>query len=99
MIYKFMPYERLSWRDVWAGALVAAALFVIGKTIVGPYFAASSFISTYGAAGSVIVVLVWVYWSTQILLLGAEVTRAFVQEFGPQPVPVSVGPRRIVARS
>jgi membrane protein len=99
MIYKFMPYERLSWRNVWAGALVAAALFVLGKTVLGPYFAASSFISTYGAAGSVIVVLVWVYWSTQILLLGAEVTRAFVQEYGPRPAPVSVGPRRIVARS
>lgn len=99
MIYKFMPYERLSWRDVWAGALTAAALFVLGKTVLGPYFAASSFISAYGAAGSVIVVLVWVYWSTQILLLGAEVTRAFVQEYGPQPQPVSVGPRRIVARS
>jgi membrane protein len=99
MIYKFMPYERLPWRDVWGGAFVAAALFVLGKSVVGPYFAGSSFVSSYGAAGSVIVVLVWVYWSTQILLLGAEVTRAFVQEFGPQPQPVSVGPRRIVARS
>ncbi|HEV8198700.1 MAG TPA: YihY/virulence factor BrkB family protein [Candidatus Polarisedimenticolia bacterium] len=99
MIYKFMPYERLPWRDVWAGAAVAAGLFVVGKSLVGPYFAGSSFISSYGAAGSVIVVLVWVYWSTQILLLGAEVTRAFVQEFGPEPPPVSIGPRRIVSRA
>ena len=99
MIYKFMPYERLPWRDVWAGAVVAAALFVVGKSLAGPYFAGSSFISSYGAAGAVIVVLVWVYWSTQILLLGAEVTRAFVQEFGPKPPPVSIGPRRIVSRA
>jgi membrane protein len=99
MIYKFMPYERLAWRGVWAGAAVAAALFVAGKSLVGPYFAGSSFISSYGAAGSVIVVLVWVYWSTQILLFGAEVTRAFDQEFGPKPTPVSIGPRRIVARA
>jgi membrane protein len=99
MIYKFMPYERLPWRHVWAGAVVAAGLFVLGKSLLGPYFAASSFISTYGAAGSVIVVLVWVYWSSQILLFGAEVTRAVVQESGPPPVLRSVGPRRIAART
>ena len=99
MIYKFMPYEELPWRHVWAGALTAAALFVVGKSLLGPYFAGSKFISSYGAAGSVIVVLVWVYWSTQILLFGAEVTRAVAQEYGPKPPPVSVGPRRIAARS
>lgn len=99
MIYKFMPYERLPWRHVWAGALTAAALFVIGKSLLGPYFAGSKFISSYGAAGSVIVVLVWVYWSSQILLFGAEVTRAVAQEYEPKPPPVSVGPRRIAARS
>jgi membrane protein len=99
MIYKFMPYEKLPWRNVWAGALTAAALFVVGKSLLGPYFAGSKFISSYGAAGSVIVVLVWVYWSTQILLFGAEVTRAVAQEYGPQPPPISVGPRRIAARS
>ncbi|HET8947432.1 MAG TPA: YihY/virulence factor BrkB family protein [Candidatus Polarisedimenticolia bacterium] len=99
MIYKFMPYERLPWRGVWAGAAVAAGLFVLGKSVVGSYFAGSSFISSYGAAGSVIVVLVWVYWSTQILLFGAEVTRAVVQEVGSRPPPVSVGPRRIVSRA
>jgi membrane protein len=99
MIYKFMPYERLPWRHVWAGAVVAAGLFVLGKSLLGPYFAASSFISTYGAAGSVIVVLVWVYWSSQILLFGAEVTRAVAQEYAPRPAPLSIGPRRIAART
>ena len=99
MIYKFMPYERLPWRNVWAGALTAAGLFVVGKSLLGPFFAGSKFISSYGAAGSVIVVLVWVYWSTQILLFGAEVTRAVAQEAGPQPPPIAVGPRRIAART
>ena len=70
------------------GALVTAGLFTIGKFLIGLYLGASSFASTYGAAGSVVVVLVWVYYSSQIILLGAEFTRAYVEQFGPRPPPV-----------
>jgi membrane protein len=88
MIYKVLPDVRLTWSDVWVGALVTAGLFTIGKFLIGLYLGASSFASTYGAAGSVVVVLVWVYYSSQIILLGAEFTRAYVEQFGPRPPPV-----------
>lgn len=88
MIYKVLPDVKLTWSDVWVGALVTAGLFTIGKFLIGLYLGASSFASTYGAAGSVVVVLVWVYYSSQIILLGAEFTRAYVEQFGPRPPPV-----------
>jgi membrane protein len=88
MIYKVLPDVKLAWVDVWVGALVTAGLFTVGKFLIGLYLGTSSFASTYGAAGSVIVVLVWVYYSTQIILLGAEFTRAYVEQFGPRPPPV-----------
>ncbi len=87
MIYKVLPDVKLAWVDVWVGALVTAALFTAGKFLIGLYLGTSSFASTYGAAGSVIVVLVWVYYSSQIILLGAEFTRAYVEHFGPRPPP------------
>ncbi len=85
LIYKVLPDVKLSWRDVWVGALVTAGLFSIGRLIIGLYLGTASIASTYGAAGSVIVILVWVYYSTQIILLGAEFTRAYVDEFGRRP--------------
>jgi membrane protein len=88
MIYKVLPDVKLAWSDVWVGALVTAGLFTIGKFLIGLYLGTSSLASTYGAAGSVIVVLVWVYYSSQIILLGAEFTRAYVEQFGPRPPPV-----------
>ena len=87
MIYKVLPDVKLSWRDVWVGALVTAGLFTIGKFLLGLYIGTSAVGSTYGAAGSVIVVLVWVYYTSQIILLGAEFTREYVQQFGPRPPP------------
>lgn len=87
MIYKVLPDVKLGWRDVWVGGLVTAGLFTIGKLLIGLYLGTSAFASTYGAAGSVIVVLVWVYYSAQIILLGAEFTRAYVGEFGKRPPP------------
>jgi membrane protein len=87
-IYKVLPDVKLKWADVWVGALVTAVLFTVGKFLIGLYLGTSSFVSTYGAAGSVIVVLVWVYYSSQIILLGAEFTRAYVERFGPRPPPV-----------
>src|SRR3954468_20306865 len=77
MIYKVLPDVKLGWGDVWVGGLVTAGLFTIGKSLIGLYIGASAFSSTYGAAGSVIVVLVWVYYSAQIILLGAEFTREY----------------------
>jgi membrane protein len=88
MIYKVVPDVKLKWSDVWVGALVTAGLFTVGKFLIGLYLGTSSFASTYGAAGSVVVILVWVYYSSQIILLGAEFTRAYVERFGPLPPPV-----------
>jgi membrane protein len=87
MIYKVLPDVKLGWSDVWIGGLVTAGLFTIGKLLIGLYLGTSAFASTYGAAGAVIVVLVWVYYSAQIILLGAEFTRAYVDEFGRRPPP------------
>jgi membrane protein len=77
LIYKVMPDTTIAWRQAWVGAVVTAVLFAIGKSLIGVYLGASSITSTYGAAGSVIVVLVWVYYSSQIVLLGAEFTKAY----------------------
>lgn len=77
LIYKVMPDCPVAWRQAWVGAGVTAVLFGIGKSLIGVYLGASSITSTYGAAGSVIVVLVWVYYSSQIVLLGAEFTKAY----------------------
>jgi membrane protein len=87
MIYKVLPDVKLAWSDVWVGGLVTAGLFTIGKLIIGLYLGTTSIASTYGAAGSVIVILVWVYYSAQIILLGAEFTRGYVDTFGRRPPP------------
>ncbi|QHJ00061.1 YihY family inner membrane protein [Xylophilus rhododendri] len=82
MIYKLMPQARIAWRDVWVGAGVTAVLFEVGKLLIGLYVGKTSVASSYAAAGSVIVLLVWVYYSAQIFLLGAEFTWVFAQEHG-----------------
>ena len=87
MIYKVLPDVRLVWADVWIGGLVTAGLFTIGKLLIGMYLGTTGVASTYGAAGSVIVILVWVYYSAQIILLGAEFTREYVATFGRRPPP------------
>jgi len=87
MIYKVLPDVKLGWSDVWVGALVTAGLFTIGKFLIGLYIATSAVATTYGAAASVIVILVWVYYTTQIILLGSEFTRAYVDEFAPRRPP------------
>jgi membrane protein len=82
MIYKYVPREEIAWRDVWIGAAVTAFLFAIGKSLIGLYLGRSSFSSAYGAAGSLIVLLLWIYYSAQIFLLGAEFTCAFAYAHG-----------------
>jgi membrane protein len=75
MVYKIMPSVRIRWRDVWIGATATAFLFAVGRFLIGLYIGKSSVAEGFGAAGSLIIVLVWVYYSTQIFLLGAEFTR------------------------
>lgn len=90
MIYKTMPRARVAWTDVWIGAIVTALLFTIGKSLIGLYLGRSGVMSAFGAAGSLVVSLVWVYYSAQIFLLGAEFTWAYALTFGSrkqQPIP------------
>lgn len=75
MIYRFLPEARIAWRDVWVGALITAILFAIGKFLVGFYLGRSGVGSVFGAAGSLIVFLVWVFYSAQIIFFGAEFTK------------------------
>jgi membrane protein len=79
LIYRVLPDVRLAWRDVWTGALGTALLFSIGKFLIGLYLGHSSVASSYGAAGSIVVLLVWVYYSAQVILLGAEFTRVYAE--------------------
>ena len=87
MIFKILPDVKLQWSDVWRGAFVTASLFVAGQWLLSEYLTRVSVASTYGAAGSVVVLLVWVYYSSLILLLGAAVTRAMVQGRGRRLTP------------
>lgn len=81
-IYKVLPAVSIAWRDVIIGAVVTAALFNIGKTVIGIYLGNSAVTSTYGAAGSVILILIWVYYSAQIFLFGAEFTKIYTHRYG-----------------
>jgi membrane protein len=92
LIYRFIPRVHVAWRDVWIGAAVTSALFAIGKLAIGLYLGKASVASSFGAAGSLVIVMVWVYYSAQIFLFGAEFTWVYAHEFGsrrgktrPQP--------------
>ena len=87
LLYRFLPDVRLRWRDVMTGAFVTAVLFTIGQQLIGLYLGQSSVASSYGAAGSVMILLLWVYYSCQILLFGAEFTRVYAQGHGARPHP------------
>jgi membrane protein len=82
MIYKYVPREDIAWGDVWIGGLVTACLFSAGKLLIGLYLGRSSLSSAYGAAGSIMVLLLWIYYSAQIFLLGAEFTHVFAYRLG-----------------
>jgi membrane protein len=86
-IYKVLPDAEVQWSDVWVGAAVTALLFVIGKLLIGLYLGHASVGSTFGAAGSLVVLLVWVYYSAQILFFGAEFTQAYARRFGSRIEP------------
>jgi membrane protein len=82
MIYKILPRVYIGWRDVWTGAAVTALLFVLGKSLIGLYLGHSGVASGFGAAGSLIVMIVWTYYSAQVFLLGAEFTHVYARTRG-----------------
>ncbi len=103
-IYKILPDVNIAWRDVWLGAVVTAVLFVLGESAIAFYLAVAGVASAYGAAGSLLVALLWIYYSTLILLLGAEFTKVVAAAVGTQAAcrirvftdqPAGIDPRRI----
>jgi membrane protein len=82
MMFKWLPDTTIDWYDVWLGSILTAVLFEIGKSAIGFYIGKQGLETTYGAAASIIVVLIWVYYSSQIILMGAEVTHAFAKHRG-----------------
>jgi membrane protein len=87
LIFKFLPDARIAWRDVWVGAAVTAGLFTVGKYLIGLYLGKSAPGSAFGAAGSVVAFVVWVYYSGLILFFGAELTKVIARRAGRQIVP------------
>ena len=98
LIFKYVPDAEVRWRDVWLGAAVTAALFTIGKLLLGLYLGKAAIGSSYGAAGSLIALVVWVYYAAQIFLLGAEFTHVYATSHGslaaPAPVATRAAPQR-----
>jgi membrane protein len=86
-IYKFLPDAKIAWRDVWVGALLTSVLFVIAKFALGLYFGQSDPGSTYGAAGSIILIMLWVSYAGMILLFGAEFTQVYANQYGKKVQP------------
>lgn len=96
MIYKFMPHVKIEWHDVWIGAFVTALLFTLGKFLISLYIGKAGVSSSFGAAGSLVILLVWVYYSAQIFLLGAEFTWIYSHTYGSrekQPRPEGIAPQ------
>jgi len=87
MIFKFLPDVKIQWRDVWIGAIVTALLFGLGKWLLGLYLGSGAASSAYGAASSLITLLLWVYYSSQILLFGAEFTQVYAARVGRELAP------------
>jgi membrane protein len=89
MMFKWLPDAEVAWRDVWAGAALTAVLFEVGKLLIGLYIGKQGLESTFGAAASLVVLLVWVYYSSQIVLLGAEFTRVYAMRRRPARSPAA----------
>jgi membrane protein len=82
MMFKWLPDTPIAWRDVWLGAILTAALFEVGKFLIGLYIGKQGLESTYGAAASIVVVLIWIYYSAQLVLMGAEFTNVYARRYG-----------------
>jgi membrane protein len=87
MIYRFLPDAKIAWKDVWFGAAITSVLFTAGKFLIGLYLGKTGTASAYGAAGSLAVLLIWLYYSSQIFLFGAELTKSYANLFGSRIVP------------
>jgi membrane protein len=97
-IYKFLPDKPIAWRDVIVGAVATAILFTIGKSLIGIYIGSTKVAESYGTAGSLIVILVWIYYSTVTFLVGAEFTRAYAERFGSHAAHPAPETERAIAR-
>ena len=98
MMFKILPRVKIAWRDVWVGAAVTSLLFAVGKFAIGMYIGKTSVASSYGAAGALVVLLVWVYYSSQVFLLGAEFTRAYAESHGSRKADPNVKPSAVEAQ-
>jgi membrane protein len=87
LMFKTLPDVHIKWRDVWVGAAVTAGLFTLGKFLLGIYLGGAGVASAYGAAGSIIALVIWVYYSAQVLLVGAEFTEVYARRFGSKITP------------
>jgi len=87
LMYKFLPDAEIAWRDVWIGAFITSVFFSLGKTAIGLYLGNSAVASSFGAAGSLVLLLLWIYYSAQILFFGAEVTQVYANKYGSKIVP------------
>ena len=82
MMFKYLPDAEIEWRDTWLGSLITAALFIVGKQVIGLYLGQTTVASSFGAAASVVIFMVWVYYAALILLFGAEITQAVAARRG-----------------
>ena len=90
LVYRVIPDKKITWTDVWLGAAVTALLFMLGKYAIGFYLSVSNFGTAYGAAGSLIVLLMWIFYSVQLFLLGAEFTHVYSMKLGSNPGPEAI---------
>ena len=97
MIFRYLPDAEIAWRDVWVGGGLTALLFTVGKSLIGLYLGKSSVSSAFGAAGSLVVILLWVYYSSQILFFGAELTQVYACRYGREiePSPHAIRVKRV----
>jgi membrane protein len=95
MMFKWLPDTEVEWRDVWLGAAITAALFELGKLVIGIYVGKLALASTYGAAASLVILLIWVYYSSQIVLLGAEFTHCYASRYRARELPSHAPPESL----
>lgn len=98
LLFRVLPDVQLRWRDVAVGAFATAVLFAVGQRLIGAYLGNSTLASPFGAAGTIVIILVWVYYSAQILLLGAEFTRLYAERAGNQAAPMDGAVREVAPR-
>jgi membrane protein len=91
LLFKYVPDTEIAWRDVWVGALMTAVLFNLGKYAIGLYLGSRNVGSAYGAAGSLVILLVWVYYAAQILFFGAELTQVYARRRGSRTTRAAAG--------